>query len=645
MSPPAKDYSFCMDRIARSGGQYTCTVCLGKNGKSMGPLPGSRMAEHVKSSLHQKRVETANARMQDNLGPLAGPSQSGHLMPHDLYDSGTNRPILGCDSFSTSPNMVPDDETITPPTPPMPSYDFFQDAAYESIGEHDPAATFAAQLRTEFPAPEQRTLLPLWSKSSATRANPYNDKTWDPYGNKSLFLTHSLFNAPAIRFSEAQQMAILDWAFEMGARDVPSMYQLDKCSQKIKGLMGDSSTRMFKTQTGHIFYLNQVNGFLRQDFANRRIREQMEFYPHDCDGFMSEVWHGEKMSLGCNRDQLTPMVSHGGRSFFVNELTLLDDGSLFLTDMFLKHRGELSARGRKFEAQDPTIRGPNYFRFDDKIIDYPVSKFQRSCIELTSSYPDGIVVSNVMKETKSGMITSYLTLSEKKQMDASLPREKLNERLNIRFMSTSQYASPIEMMEAIQTDFDEAFDNPVVVWDAMNGREVLVRPYIHFISGDNPMQAEECSALGLKSNLFCRTCRVGGPHKFKISAKGFPLQMQVIREERQDSGTTRSAIKHKDYGCHLVNLLALHNSQPIRQLVQAHFDCFTPFQSLTEYSNICKDAVAALQAKELATDKPGKVQSTLNIQATRAKTPQAESAVGQSQGFAPAGPSRKRQRN
>ncbi|CAE6516777.1 unnamed protein product [Rhizoctonia solani] len=407
-----------------------------------------------------------------------------------------------------------------------------------------------------YQAPDQRTPVPLWSKSSNTRPNPYDDKTWDPYSRKSIFLTHSLFNAPTIQFSKAQQMAVLDWAFEMGAPDVPSMYELDKCSKKIKGLMGDS-TRMFKTQTGHVFYVNQVGAFLRQDFANLTIREQMEFYPHDCDGFMSEVWHGEKMTLGHNREQLTPMVSLGGRSFFVNELTLLDDGSLFLTDMFLKHHGQLSARGRKFELQDPaTCSGQNYFRFSDEIIDYPISKFQQTCVDLTKIYPDGIIVSNGHQEWRDWFVPHPLRETAKgrevysvpfivflddvsgnasKQWNkhwscyasnSSLPRKKLNERLNIRFMTTSQYASPIEILEAIRADFDEAFDNPIVVWDAASGREVLVRPYIHLISGDNPMQAEECSTLGLRSNLFCRTCKAGGPHTYKISAEGFPLQMQ-----------------------------------------------------------------------------------------------------------------------
>ncbi|KAG8729271.1 hypothetical protein FRC10_004119, partial [Ceratobasidium sp. 414] len=61
----------------------------------------------------------------------------------------------------------------------------------------------------------------------------------------------------------------------------------------------------------------------------------------------------------------------------------------------------------------------------------------------------------------------------------------------------------------------------VPVWDALEQREVLVRPYVLFLPADNPMQAEECSSTGLRSNVFCRTCKVGGSQKHKQSDDGY----------------------------------------------------------------------------------------------------------------------------
>lgn len=132
--------------------------------------------------------------------------------------------------------------------------------------------------------------------------------------------------------------------------------------------------------------------------------------------------------------------------------------------------------------------------------------------------------------------------------NASLPRVEINKRRNVRFMCTTQHASPSEMLEGITQTFSyvvpigvysialklgffdtrsEAFEKMVVAWDAKDQQEVLIRPYILVIPGDNPMQALECSSTGLNSNLFCRTCDVGGTNEFKASDKGYDLLFQV----------------------------------------------------------------------------------------------------------------------
>lgn len=68
---------------------------------------------------------------------------------------------------------------------------------------------------------------------------------------------------------------------------------------------------------------------------------------------------------------------------------------------------------------------------------------------------------------------------------------------------------------------------PFKVWDAMKQRYVLIRPWVLFLPGDNPMQAELCSHIGLQGNHFCRMCHVGGDQAFKSSNEGFPSLMVV----------------------------------------------------------------------------------------------------------------------
>ncbi len=69
--------------------------------------------------------------------------------------------------------------------------------------------------------------------------------------------------------------------------------------------------------------------------------------------------------------------------------------------------------------------------------------------------------------------------------------------------------------------------SPIKVWDAVRKRYILVRPWILFLPGDNPMQAELCSHIGLKGNHFCRCCHVGGDQKFKCSDEGFATLAKV----------------------------------------------------------------------------------------------------------------------
>lgn len=65
------------------------------------------------------------------------------------------------------------------------------------------------------------------------------------------------------------------------------------------------------------------------------------------------------------------------------------------------------------------------------------------------------------------------------------------------------------------------------VWDCERGRYILIRPWLLLLPGDNPMQAEECSHIGMKGNHYCRCCHVGGTTKFKESDDGYPTLAQV----------------------------------------------------------------------------------------------------------------------
>ncbi|KAJ7460180.1 hypothetical protein FB451DRAFT_1045417, partial [Mycena latifolia] len=105
--------------------------------------------------------------------------------------------------------------------------------------------------------------------------------------------------------------------------------------------------------------------------------------------------------------------------------------------------------------------------------------------------------------------------------NGALPRTKLENEFHVRFVGTSPFASPLEIMQGVRGSIEEAFAEPVVAWDCEAKEEVLLRPYGLLFAGDNPMQAELCSCAGLNTNFFCRTCQAGGTREWKQSNDGF----------------------------------------------------------------------------------------------------------------------------
>ncbi|KAG8719357.1 hypothetical protein FRC08_003023 [Ceratobasidium sp. 394] len=283
----------------------------------------------------------------------------------------------------------------------------------------------------------------------------------------------------------------------------------------------------------------------------------MEFYPQDAGDHSSEIWHGEKLVQGHNRKQLTPMVSHDNKTYFVDEVCELADGSAFIPDMFLRREGGMWARGCHLTKDTFNSNITAYNKSAERVLK-PLSEFRRTCVELLTEYPNGIYIRdsehsvsctdlspNPLRSEAAGrpiysvpfiVFVDDVSGNKSKQWNkhwccyvsnAALPREEINRRRNIRFMSTTQHASPMEMMSGICGNFSDAFNSMVPVWDVVEQREVLVRPYMLFLPADNPMQAEECSSTGLRSNNFCRTCKVGGPQKHKQSDVGYSELFQA----------------------------------------------------------------------------------------------------------------------
>ncbi|KAL6300162.1 hypothetical protein BKA93DRAFT_692189, partial [Sparassis latifolia] len=158
-----------------------------------------------------------------------------------------------------------------------------------------------------------------------------------PWPSMAMFLMDLLFSSPCLRFSEQQKNAVLNWAKELGAHDVPSAGAVKKCQERIKNLVGNPTEKV-ESSSGTIFYINDVGKAIAKDYANPLTRSSMEDYPIDGKGEMSQVFHAEKMLLGMPAELVAPTVRVDSEIYFVNELLQLSSNDYFIPERYFAAR-------------------------------------------------------------------------------------------------------------------------------------------------------------------------------------------------------------------------------------------------------------------------------------------------------------------
>ncbi|QRV78439.1 hypothetical protein RhiJN_06454 [Ceratobasidium sp. AG-Ba] len=469
-------------------GLYICTLCASMRE----PQSLANMRKHISQKGHMNRVSYQDLRNLDSKppGPVVSEGSAMSLNAlDDLLVDAMEWPIdshldegddehgdLISEAFESSFPLPP----LPPPPPPArpeaPEYNFFEDLIYQDFDEDTLPGTFNTEF-SNHPAPtlaapvapvatNASSASAAGSKSGPTTARLPSklpqyptpiDTFWEPFPDKAHFLTYSLFHTAHVRFSRAQQEAILDWAREMGTSQVPTMHSLNSCQEELKTISG-----IGPRQTNH-----------RQE----------------------ELW------------------ARGHRVYAIEHL------------------------------------GVSTYHVLPETAECSLSVFSKSCVELSNQYPNGLSIRSEnkvytlapheLREKARGrpvhsvpfvVFVDDVSGNVSKQWNkhwccyvsnASLPRTEMNKRANIRFMCTTQHTSPLEMMQGVCETFGELFNDLVTVYDTELECEVLVRPYILVLTGDNPMQATECSCTGMKSNRFCRTCHVGGTTKYKTTDDGY----------------------------------------------------------------------------------------------------------------------------
>ncbi|KAH9175921.1 hypothetical protein EDB89DRAFT_2240784 [Lactarius sanguifluus] len=565
-----------------SNNRFECLVCPRRSGKTL-IMKASHAREHLSTGIHQRHLKPVS---QDSFGPFSvnGPVVSDIAQEPLVSDEPAFHAPISVDHFpETYPMCTTGGSSGCVDRTPHPDDSWIDPMRSES--DDDSNTTHQWTIQSERP-PDSLTydfsLGPdsVFSDEITGGEDHVDDLNIDldaisvldevsipigtisptcptyPWPSFEFYLTDMLFSSPRLRFSEQQKKAVLNWASQLGARNVPSLYALSQFQERIKDIVGNSVTAV-TSGAGDKLYIRDIPQMIAEDYANPITRFAIWDYPIDGNGGASQVFHGSKM-LNISSTLVVPTVCVDDRIFFVDELLQDQDGTYFIPERFFYQLPEdanlsvyepsvhdLWSLGRK------VMRTDGGFIVSDEKSTMRVDKFSRTFLDIQSNgrelmcgftdssseygfhmpHPlrakaDGRMVytvpvvlfmddasANISKQWNKHIVV-YLS-------NAGLPREMLDKEFCVKFVTSSPNASPMELMRAVRDSIDGALDSPVVMFDCKTKKEVLIIPYLIFTASDNPMHAEQTSQCGLNSNFFCRTCDVGGTKAHKKSDKGF----------------------------------------------------------------------------------------------------------------------------
>ncbi|KAG8953004.1 hypothetical protein FRC03_011958 [Tulasnella sp. 419] len=326
-----------------------------------------------------------------------------------------------------------------------------------------------------------------------------------------------------------------------------------KEDQKALQAMAGIDSIKYAGALGHNYYVNDIGQIISQEMANPRVRPHLHFYPEDAGNSLSEAWQGARWLHTMDDSLLTPMVrvtDTGGshQDYYIHEPTLLMSGQAciphrwFIRDKkYFAKAWELQNSGNgndakwiiredrpiEVSASDLQFSLPFFEAFAEseglpsphliaKTIRLDGSSIQaeRTCYtnpwrtkahgRRVLSFPIWLYCDdtsgNVSK--KWNKHNSFLFTA------AGLPRKHVQREYNVHFLSTSNIAPPLEMLDGIVEQLRKYQDEGIGCWDMHLGEEVLVFIVVLALLGDNPMQSELACHMGLAAKLFCRVCWV-----------------------------------------------------------------------------------------------------------------------------------------
>ncbi|KAJ3804621.1 hypothetical protein F5876DRAFT_82864 [Lentinula aff. lateritia] len=380
-----------------------------------------------------------------------------------------------------------------------------------------------------------------WSRRQPQSNNP----AWFPWSDKETCIVDILRHLPCSLFSDAQ-MDIILWDISLfGVSNAPST---------------DAAKRV--GPLGHVYYINQLAGLIRQEMANPNIWPHIRHYPEDSGQYIEHAWQADAWK-NLDPDLASPMVHLGGQDFYIHELAKLDDGTLIMPfHWFTRSQVAPGDVDQDFYSLAwgvetlPTPSGSTYVVHQYQTIQFPTSRLLSSFPYLVESYdmdgiPDPCNILGVhmtyndiihpwrLTSSENGFANRWRALAQGHEVmnfamwlycddtsgnvskkwnkhnsflftAAGLPQKYGHQESNVYFLCTSNLAPPLEMLHGITTQLEQGQSEGIWAWDILCQAMVLVIPVVLAMLGDHPMQSEFACHVGLAGKFFSCCCFVKG---------------------------------------------------------------------------------------------------------------------------------------
>ncbi|KAI5890875.1 uncharacterized protein SCHCODRAFT_02690755 [Schizophyllum commune H4-8] len=406
---------------------------------------------------------------------------------------------------------------------------------------------------------------------TAGQSRLFHPENWWPWDDKEAALGAQMSGFPRSVFSEQDMKTALWLAEQCGAPISMTLRQIklrrDKIVKDFAPGVDDCDGSL-----GNPYSMLSIADILADEWANPHVRPHVSVLSEDAGERLTSACNADKWYKDVDAVLSGPMVcSKDGQHYYVLEPALMQLSrpspdsvqpevaeAVVLPARWYTRNGDVWARAKRLAW----VAGEPSLLVDERedCVDIPLTSFLASYPRLKSTHhfygiPDPSIIGGTIRRSPDSENSQPVSIDRTAAFQAPHPlrvkargkqifsvpiwvycddmsgntSKKWNKHnsilftlaglpprlahllYNIHFLSTSNLAAPLEMFERLVKSVQEIREQGgVEVYDCHLKTVVLLLPWVLGMAGDNPMQSEFASHIGLTGKCFCRVCNVRG---------------------------------------------------------------------------------------------------------------------------------------